>query len=144
MKQRFVSLEDREDGFTLVEILVTIDIIAVLAAIAIPVFLNQRIKAEKATLQSDLHSIRLAFDACKTSLGESEGYPDVYYQWSSKTTYTTCGEDIKLSQGIRTHSFDMNSYYAAIAPKKVKSTVLNYLLQITFYTIEAIKALPKN
>lgn len=42
-----------EDGFTLIELLIVIVIIGVLAAIAIPVFLNQQNAAHDATVKSD-------------------------------------------------------------------------------------------
>ena len=44
----------RESGFTLIELLVVIVIIAILAAIGIPIFLNQREKAYVISIQSTL------------------------------------------------------------------------------------------
>ena len=46
--------EEREGGFTLIELLVVILIIGILAAIAIPMFLNQRKSAVDSSIQSDV------------------------------------------------------------------------------------------
>src|SRR2546429_7757660 len=66
-----------EQGFTLIELLVVILIIGILAAIAIPSFLNQRSKGNDAEAKSTAVTAAEAMETCATD---------------NNGTYTPCGK----------------------------------------------------
>lgn len=59
----------REQGFTLIELLIVILIIAILAAIAIPVFLRQREKGWESQVKSALKNAATAIESYATETG---------------------------------------------------------------------------
>ena len=56
-----------QEGFTLIELLVVILIIGILAAVAIPAFLNQKGKAQDANVKSDISTAQTAEETYNTN-----------------------------------------------------------------------------
>src|SRR5207342_2963039 len=81
------AAEEREGGFTLIELLVVIIIIGILAAIAIPVFLNQRQKGYDAGIKSDLKNAATVLETLATDdpTGASTTADPTYYDGTVST-----------------------------------------------------------
>lgn len=65
-----------EDGFTLIELLVVVIIVGLLAAIAVPVYLDQRRKAFDSMLRADVRSMALAQETWLTDHPNDPGTVD--------------------------------------------------------------------
>jgi len=99
MFARLIAARKDEEGFTLIELLVVIIIIGILAAIAIPVFLNQRQSAAKASLVSDARNAAVAVETAYTETGSYPAAMPATAKFSpnnagvysnNTTTFTVC------------------------------------------------------
>jgi type II secretion system protein G len=60
----------RRKGFTLIELLIVVAIIAILAAIAVPNFLEAQVRAKVSRVKTDLRSIATAIEAYAVDVGD--------------------------------------------------------------------------
>ena len=99
-----------ERGFTLIELLVVILIIGILAAIAIPSFLNQKSKASDAAAKELAHSMQVAAETYATD--HSGSYIGLTSQVLNQYEAT-----------IQTSSGNGNAYASAVTPTATGYTV---------------------
>ncbi len=77
---------DQDAGFTLIELLVVMIIIGILAAIAVPTFLNQRKNAIGTSQVADLRSVA---DEVEGFYVNNEEYPATFVQSGEQVTITS-------------------------------------------------------
>src|SRR5664280_3276962 len=97
------AMRDKDEGFTLIELLVVIIIIGILAAIAIPVFLNQRKKGYEASMKSDLRTVA---NEEETYFTDHQDYNWVRTNQSGGQAQVNGGNAAQLSNGVSVNSLN--------------------------------------
>ncbi len=120
------KLNNRRGGFTLVEIMIVVAIIALLAAIAVPGFLRARKRSQASRIINDLRLIDSAIDQYAIETNKKSGDPVSTTDW---TAY--------LKKDTELYNKGINVLKDAYGPQtvdsvpKVPSTTYNSLSDVT-------------
>ena len=103
----FDELNSRRRGFTLVEIMIVVAIIALLAAIAVPGFLRARKRSQASRILNDLRMIDAALDQYAVESNRSTNFVVATADWTNylkKGTilYNTCTSILGTAYGAQT------------------------------------------
>jgi prepilin-type N-terminal cleavage/methylation domain-containing protein len=92
------KLNNRRGGFTLVEIMIVVAIIALLAAIAVPNFLRARKRSQATRILEDLRMLDSAVDQYAIETGKTSGmhptFADLKNYLKAGTTLYNSGTDL--------------------------------------------------
>ena len=113
------AAEDKDSGFTLIELLVVMIIIGILAAIAIPVFLNQRKKAVDSSLKSDLRTVANEMESQYT---DTQVYPAAANGTAGTITLGTTAVKVSTGNVLSTALNTAGSAYCIVGDQSGKSS----------------------
>jgi prepilin-type N-terminal cleavage/methylation domain-containing protein len=121
------KLNKRRGGFTLVEIMIVVAIIALLAAIAVPGFLRARKRSQASRIINDLRLIDSAVDQYAIETNKKSGDPVPVAEWSKYlkvgTNLYVSGKDILGNAYLQVNVDSMPS--VPVASKNALSDVVD-------------------
>jgi prepilin-type N-terminal cleavage/methylation domain-containing protein len=101
------KLGTKRAGFTLVEIMIVVAVIALLAAIAVPSFLRARKRSQASRILNDLRMIDSAVDQYAIETGKQSGAPIAVSDWTNyvkkdTSIYNTGADLFGNTYGVQT------------------------------------------
>ena len=126
------KLNKRRGGFTLVEIMIVVAIIALLAAIAVPGFLRARKRSQASRIINDLRLIDSAVDQYAIETNKKSGDPVAVADW---TNYLKKGTNLYLTgQDILGNTYGAQTVDSLPKVPSTSKTALSDVTDNTFWS----------
>jgi len=126
------KLNKRRGGFTLVEIMIVVAIIALLAAIAVPGFLRARKRSQASRIINDLRLIDAAVDQYAIENNKSTGFSVPITEWSK---YLKAGTNLYVTgKDILGNSYAAVNVDSLPAVPAARKTALSDVVDNTFWS----------